>query len=96
MNIHHLHQYSVQAQNGFCIVQAATALGIAPKDVIHGVNYYDTTTRDFEIDRLTYKILDMALHNAHNFCEIPQKMRSMQALISGDWEEDDDNLDFTK
>ena len=75
-------------------MQAAAALGIAPKDVIHGVNYQNTTTRDFEIDRLTYKVLDMALHNAQNFCEIPQKMRRMQALINGDWEEDDDNLEF--
>ena len=76
-------------------LQAATTLGIAPKDVIHGVNYQNTTTRDFEIDRLTYKILDMALHNAKNFCEIPQKLLSMQALISGDWEDDDANMDFS-
>ena len=75
-------------------MQAAAALGIAPKEVIHGVNYTQTRVRDFEIDRLTYKILDMALHNACNFCEIPQKLRTMQALINGDWEDADDNLEF--
>ena len=75
-------------------MQAANALGIAPKDIIHSVNYTLDTTRGFEIDRLTYKILDMALHNAKNFCEIPQRFRSMQALINGDWEDDDDNLEF--
>ena len=65
---------NMKAHNEFCIVQAATALGIAPEDVIHGVNNIDSTTRNFEIDRLTYKILDMALHNAQNFCEIPQQI----------------------
>ena len=70
-------------------------MGIAAKDVIHSVNYTrsEDTTRNFEIDRLTYKILDMALHNAQNFCEMPQKLRSMQSLVNGDWEDDDD-LEF--
>ena len=76
-------------------VQAATMLGIAPKSVVHSVNYTEDTARNFEIDRLTYKILDMALHNAKNFCQIPQKLHSMQALINNDWESDEDELDFS-
>ena len=69
-------------------------MGIAPKDVFHGVNYQNTTTRDFEIDRLTYKIVEMALHNAQNFCEIPQKLVSKQAPHNDGWEDDDANLGF--
>ena len=58
------------------------------------MNYQNTTTRDFEIDRLTYKIMEMTLHNAQNFCKIPQKLVSMRALIDGDLEDDDANLSF--
>ena len=76
-------------------LQAAAALGIAPKDVVHGVNYQDINVRNFEIDRLTYKILDMALHSAHNFCAIPQRMYTFSDLMSGEWQDDDRNMDFS-
>lgn len=75
-------------------MQAAAVLGIAQKEIVHCVNYTNSTERKFEIDRLTYKILDMVLHNAQNFCEAERPLRSMQSLINGDWEHDDDELEW--
>ena len=75
-------------------MQAAAVLGIAQKEIIHCVNYTKSTERNFEIDRLTYKILDMVLHNAQTFCETERPLRSMQSLINGDWEHDDDELEW--
>ena len=81
-----------QAEAG--AMQAAAVLGIAQKEIIHCVNYTNSTERKFETDRLTYKILDMVLHNARNFCEADRPLRSMQSLISGDWENEDDVLEW--
>ena len=50
--------------DGALHLQAAAILGVALKDVIHSISYLAQTSRDFEIDRLTYKILHMALYNA--------------------------------
>ena len=75
-------------------MQAAAVLGIAQKEIIHCVNYTNSTVRNFEIDRLTYKILDMVLHNAQSFCEAERPLRSMQSLINGDWEQDDDDWEW--
>lgn len=69
-------------------MQVAVALGIADNSITHCVSYTDSTSRSFEIDRLTYKILDMVLHNASDFCSIPQPLRSLQNVLHGDWEED--------
>ncbi|DBA93230.1 TPA: hypothetical protein ACH3X2_003525 [Trebouxia sp. C0005] len=73
--------------------KAAAVLGIAQKEITHCVNYTNSTERKFETDRLTYKILDMVLHNASNFCEADRPLRSMQSLISGDWETEDNVLE---
>ena len=45
-------------------------LGIPRYHVLHCVNYVDNAKRDFEIDRLTYKILDRALGFASDFCKV--------------------------
>ena len=75
--------------------QAADALGVAQKDVIHSVNYTQNSTRSFEIDRLTYKILDMALRNAKDFCSVSQPLRSMQNLERGEWTSHDAGFDIS-
>ena len=75
-------------------MQAAAVLGIAQKEIIHCANYTNSTERKFETDRLTYKILDMVLHIARNFCEAHRPLRSMQSLISADWENEDDVLEW--
>ncbi len=50
--------------------QAADKLGVAQKDFIFGLNYTEGEERDFQVDRVMYKILEMALHRAHDFCQL--------------------------
>ena len=65
-------------------LQASEKLGVAEKDIVCGYNYTAEEKRNFQVDRLTYKILDMALHRAQDLCRSDRPlMPSVDELMSG-------------
>ena len=65
------------------MLQASDKLGVAPKDIVPGFNYVQTEERDFQVDRLTYKILDMALRRASDFCMRERPLLPIDDLMRG-------------
>ena len=64
------------------LVQAAAKLGTSVKNITFGYNYVNQETRDFQVDRVTYNILEMALHRAEDFCKVPRPLLSLNELMS--------------
>lgn len=66
-----------------CDLQVADRLGIAPKNITFGYNYVHQEQRDFQADRATYKLLDMALHRANDYCKVARPVLSLDQLLAG-------------
>ena len=62
------------------VLQAAEKLGTAIKNVTFGYNYVHQENQDFQVDRITYNILEMALHRARDFCRSSRPMLTLQEL----------------
>ena len=67
----------------FVLLQASSKLGIAAKNITFGYNYVRQTKRDFQVDRLTYKIVQMALERAVDFCKVKRPLLNLYELLSG-------------
>ena len=63
-------------------MQAAEKLGTAVKNINFGYNYVKQENRDFQVDRVTYTILEMALHRAKDFCKTPRPLLSLEELFA--------------
>lgn len=61
---------------------AAEKLGTAVKNITFGYNYVNQESRDFQVDRVTYTILEMALHRAQDFCKTPRPLLSLDELLT--------------
>lgn len=48
-----------------------------------GYNYVSLEERDFQVDRITYQILEVALRQAHDFCKLHRPLLPFKELISG-------------
>lgn len=65
------------------VTQAADELGIPIRNISFGCNYVDREDRSFQVDRLTYHILDMAMRCADEFCQRPRPLLPFEQLVSG-------------
>lgn len=69
--------------NYLAFMQAADKLDIAMENVLFGYNYVQHNERSFQVDRATYKILDVALHRAHEFCKLHRPLLPYSELMAG-------------
>ena len=67
-----------------CVLQLANKLGIAPRHIVYGLNYQESSMRNFQIDRLTYTTLKMALERAQDFCRVERPLIPYDQLMSGE------------
>ena len=65
------------------LMQAADALDIAARSISFGLSYETQEEQDFQVDRLTFKILDMALRRADEFCQRWRPLLPWREVVSG-------------
>lgn len=76
-----MHAVLIQSSRVPDLAQAAEALGTTVKDVTVGYNYVKQDRRDFQVDRVTYTILEMALHRAEDFCRRDRPLPTLEQVL---------------
>ena len=68
-------------------MQAAAKLNVAPMNIMHCVNYTAEEGKTFDIDRVTFSIIERAIHHAEDFCKSRRSLSSWEELAGGQWGE---------